>query len=286
VALEQPPEEGTVLESFSQIQDAIGRAKASKGSAAIPPIQAVLSKLPTPPAAVTTGATGACFRPISRPPAPLLISLDDGDLDGGEIFRIRAEKTLIGRTDGDVRIDHDSQVSSRHAEIVRVEKPSGFSWILHDLNSSNGTFVRCSLAKLGRDAIFIIGARRFRFELPSPAASAGGTPEDGTKMFDSASIPVLVWPSLVEVTSSGQGEKHQLRSGVVTIGCKGSGCDIILDDPLVADNHATILCDSRGAWSLKAAPSTNGVWARINQVKLTESCHFRCGEQCFRFVLL
>ncbi|MFM9058303.1 MAG: hypothetical protein ACKOSQ_04150, partial [Planctomycetaceae bacterium] len=59
------------------------------------------------------------FRPLFRPPVPRLTILDDGEQACGQTVRLREEVTVIGRTDGDVRLPHDMLVSTRHAEIVR-----------------------------------------------------------------------------------------------------------------------------------------------------------------------
>src|SRR5262249_44092885 len=59
----------------------------------------------------------APFKPTRRPPMALLCYLDDGSEDG-EWFRMRTDRFVIGRTEGDVRIPHDGMISPRHAEIT------------------------------------------------------------------------------------------------------------------------------------------------------------------------
>lgn len=56
--------------------------------------------------------------------------------NAGEIFQINKPKVIIGRGDADVTI-HDLEASRMHAEIDVV----GERVVLHDLNSTNGTFV-------------------------------------------------------------------------------------------------------------------------------------------------
>ncbi len=78
----------------------------------------------------------AALRPTSTPDA--LLGLDWGDQD---------QELIIGRgTACDIVIGHES-VSRRHARLIRRDG----AWILHDLGSTNGSFVngsrigRCSL---------------------------------------------------------------------------------------------------------------------------------------------
>src|SRR5687767_9878591 len=54
-------------------------------------------------------------RPTGRPPVALLVLLDDGERSGEEI-RIRGERFVLGRTEGDVTIPHDSLISGKHVE--------------------------------------------------------------------------------------------------------------------------------------------------------------------------
>lgn len=55
------------------------------------------------------------FRPVLRPPVPVLTVLDDGSQDEGEQYRLRGEVFAIGRTSGDARLPNDASISGRHA---------------------------------------------------------------------------------------------------------------------------------------------------------------------------
>src|SRR5262249_32438237 len=103
------------------------------------------------------------FRPSQRPAMALLIVLDDGR-DDGETIRIRTDRFVIGRTDGDLRIGHDGLMSARHAELSRTASDGGSQWVLTDLGSTNGTFVRVGNALLKSGYEFILGRSRYRFE--------------------------------------------------------------------------------------------------------------------------
>jgi hypothetical protein len=58
------------------------------------------------------------FRPSARPPVAILIMCDDGEISG-EVFRLRGERFIIGRTEGDLQLRDDPQVSSRHVALTR-----------------------------------------------------------------------------------------------------------------------------------------------------------------------
>ena len=93
----------------------------------------------------------------------LLKIVDDGN-DEGETIRMRGDKVLIGRTEGDVVISHDITMAPRHASITRV--PNG-TWELTDLGSPEGTFLRVTSATLRRGSTFLIGSTKLLF---TPAA--------------------------------------------------------------------------------------------------------------------
>lgn len=224
------------------------------------------------------------YRPALRPPVPVLTVLDDGSPDHGEDVRLRKEVCVIGRSSGDVQIPNDPWVSGLHAEIRRQSWKGGFQWHLHDCESSNGTFVRCVRAILHENAVVILGARRFRLRNPLKTAAPADAGHE-TRHIDHWQVPETVWPVLLEVTTRGEGLHFPLRAEMLTLGRLGGGADIELDDPLLANHHATLLRQKDGTWLVKAEMTRNGVWVSISTVALTSSCLFRCGEQRFRFVI-
>lgn len=212
--------------------------------------------IPTPTSATRGGAAAADaqpFRPILRRPLVLLHVIDDGREDG-ETIRLRGDRLLIGRTDGDVTIPHDITMSTRHA---LLECEAGQVWQLSDVGSAGGTFVRVLSARLHDGSSLQLGATRFRFD-------AGAE------------------PCLVELEPDGEGARHPCRGPLVTIGHTGSGCDIGIADPFVSPVHAE-LRHTPGGWRIENR-GLNGLWVRITgPVKLAHPSQFQCGEQRFVF---
>jgi pSer/pThr/pTyr-binding forkhead associated (FHA) protein len=224
------------------------------------------------------------FRPCLRPPVPVLTILDDGSMEQGEEVRLRRERFSIGRTSGDIQIPNDSSISGAHAEIRRTPWKGGFQWHLHDLDSVNGTFVRCVRAVLHENAILILGTRRFRLRNPlKPSSMPLMTPD--TNLMDGRHIPDPVWPVLAEASAKPGAVEFSLRADRLVIGRAGGGADIELDDPLLANRHAELKRMRDGTWMIVAETTRNGIWVSISAVGLTPYSFFRCGEQRFRFVI-
>ena len=223
---------------------------------------------PPPPEKVDTAVEvpSVRFRPASRPPVPVLWILDD-DQDSGERLRIRAAVVVIGRTEGQVLLPHDPQVSSRHAEIVRRDDNGRCTWFLRDLSSTNGTFVKIVRSRLDDGSEFRIGRQQFCFRAPtgSPQAQSG-----------------LV---LVELSGDGPEQTHPISGSEFWIGRDSHCCSVSLKDPLVCPRHARIVVETRERRYLVDGGSLNGTWLRIDELALTSGSEFEIGEQRFRFTI-
>lgn len=223
------------------------------------------------------------YRPVIRPPIPILTVLDDGSIDDGEQIRIRKDSFVIGRSSGDLTIPNDATMSGRHAEIRLSSGRGQRQWMLHNLESVNGTFVRVGTATLADDTIIILGARRFRLE--KPAITEPEPPGAGTFRMDQQADAKQLWPTLTESSGKPNCLRFPLRSPQVTIGRKGGGCAIELDDPLLATLHAELVADPGGSWKIIGRKTRNGVWVNTATTPLASCCFFQCGEQRFKFVI-
>jgi len=196
------------------------------------------------------------YRPTVRDPMALLRIVDDGSADG-EVIRIRGNRIVIGRATGEVVIPHDISMSPRHAVIERQE---GGVWMLGDLGSQGGTFVRVTSARLLDGSDMLVGRTRLRFQAVD-----------------------LTEGWLVEELPDRPGTRHECHAPVASIGRTGSGCSIELNDPFVSPLHAQVHRTPRG-WMIENA-GINGLWIRIvAPIRMAAASQFQCGEQRFVFV--
>lgn len=194
------------------------------------------------------------FRPSFRRPMALLHVIDDGR-EGGEVVRMRGDRLVVGRVEGDVVLPHDICMSPAHAAIERTDDGG---WLLRDLDSSTGTFVRVTAARLVTGTVIQLGRTRLRFEEAGPTTAWLSSP------------------------AGGSGRRFECRAPLATIGRDQAGADVSLSDPFVSPIHATIRRTPRG-WRI-ANSGWNGLWVRIDQpVRMTAASQFLCGEQRFVF---
>ncbi len=220
-------------------------------------------------------------RPVLRPPVPILTVLDDGSLSTGEDRRLRGERFMIGRSEGDLVLPNDQTLSASHAEIRRVEDRGQYHWLLIDRKTSNGTFVRVNSASFFEDTVVLLGLRRFRWDAAFTKMRAGVS--GGTRMLDTNGERDRVWPRLVETGKAGEGLVFEVRQSSTTIGRLGGEADIQIDDPYLASSHATIKLTAPAPPIIESKSSSNGVWVNVKVLRLGSQAFFRCGEQVFRF---
>lgn len=223
------------------------------------------------------------FRPTRRPAMLALTVFDDGS-EEGETLRIRNEQFVIGRTDGDLVIPHDGQISGRHAEIRRVSAGGQSRWRLVDLSSTNGVYVRVRNAVLQHGQQFAIGRTRFRFDFPAAAieSSKAADPARQTTQLWQSGLNERLAPSIVEVLADGDGRRTLVQGREAWLGKDSEDCQVALaDDPFASARHARIHQDEEGRWLIENNKSINGVWLRIERLTIKDSCRFLLGEQQF-----
>jgi pSer/pThr/pTyr-binding forkhead associated (FHA) protein len=210
---------------------------------------------------------------------------DDGTEDG-ESIRIRKDCFAIGRTEGDLIIPNDAQISGRHAELRQAIVKGKYRWSLVDLKSTNGTYVRVGQAVLEHGQEFLVGSTRFRFEKQTaadpapPKASNGG--EQGTRFWQGPATPGGQSAAIVELTDAGQGARFLLDGPENWVGKDAARCQIVMfKDPLVSARHARIRRQDDGRWVVENNKSVNGVWLRVEQISFKGTCRFMLGEQKF-----
>jgi hypothetical protein len=236
---------------------------------------------PTPNA----GRPASPFRPTARPPVPILTVCDDGKLDG-EVIRLRAPRFTIGRTEGDLRFPMDGRMSARHVEITHQVVGGLHRWVVTDLQSTHGLFVRVSRTALADRAEILVGNGRYRFD-------AGTTERDATVDHVPAEpVPSETqgWadgpgplrpPALTELLGREVGNRLVLVKPEYWIGSDPS-CPVCRpDDPFCEPRHVRLYRGSKG-WHAEHNKTPNGLWLRMTQIVAESALQFQVGEQRFK----
>jgi hypothetical protein len=263
---------GTLIETDEDIRQALQSRLRSQPAAG--------QTAPPPPVARASNT----YRPTARPPVALLTVFDDGRTDG-EVIRIRDTKFVIGRTEGDLRVALDGRMSSRHVEITCQVVGGLARWVVTDLQSTHGMFVRVSRTVLADRAEFLVGNGRYRFEAPGvdPGATAAYMASDPgrgeTQAWDGPG-PVRL-PALVELLGSEIGNRLVLTKPEYWIGADPSCAVARPDDPFCEPRHARVFRTPKGGWAAEHNKTLNGLWLRLPQVVAEPMVQFQIGEQRF-----
>jgi hypothetical protein len=224
------------------------------------------------------------FRPTARPPVAILTVYDDGKLDG-EIVRIRDHRFIIGRTEGDLRIPIDGRISSRHVEITHQLVGGSHRWVVTDLQSTHGMFVRVSKTALTDKAEFLVGNGRYRLDVPQLDATTTSGPEPAgqgsgeTHGWDDTRNPFRP-PALTELIGNEIGNRVLLMKTEYWIGSDPSCAICRPDDPFCEPKHVRLHRGSRG-WHVEHNKTRNGLWLRMPQITVESVLRFQIGEQRF-----
>src|SRR5208282_3190479 len=260
---------GTLIETDEEVRQAISGLK-GQGQPESPPTATIRVATPTP----NKGPSATLFRPTVRPPMAVLTVCDDGKLDG-EVIRIRDQRFVIGRSEGDLKIPIDGRISSRHVEITLQTVGGLHRWVVTDLQSTHGMFVRVSRTVLADRAEFLVGNGRYRFDSPQSTADA--------------TVAQVAEPGVSGATQGWDGSPSPFRPPAVTemigyeIGTDPT-CSICRpDDPFCEPRHVRLFRTPNGSWYAEHNRTQNGLWLRMSQIVVDSVVRFQIGEQ--RFVL-
>jgi FHA domain len=282
------PEEraGTVLETEDDIRRALSAGHKQRQPA--PPLAIDPSLSPAPSSPTSAAARPAVpFRPTVRPPLAVLTVFDDGKTDG-EVIRIRDQRFLIGRAEGDLRIPFDNRISARHLEITHQVVGGLHRWVVTDLQSMHGMYVRVSRTVLADKAEFLVGNGRYRFDAPHTDAGATAdqlAKESGfgeTHGWDERASPFRP-AAVTELIGSEIGNRMLLIKNEYWIGSDPS-CPICRpDDPFCEPKHVRLYRGgARGGWHAEHHKTHNGLWLRMPQITVETVAQFQIGEQRFQ----
>jgi hypothetical protein len=227
------------------------------------------------------------FRPMARPPIAVLTMCDDGKPEGAA-FRIVRRRFVIGRTEGHLRIEIDGRISARHVEISLLTIAGrNHRWVLTDLHSTHGLFVRVRRARLADQAEFLVGNGRYRFDAPRfhEGVSTDTFIDEGslgtTDPWCDDTTPIQA-PTLTELINHEIGNRVILAKPEYWIGSDAACAICRENDPFCEPRHARVYRGPRGSWQVEHSKTHNGLWMRISQVAVESTVHFQIGEQRFR----
>src|SRR5262249_24419900 len=158
-------------------------------------------------------------------------------------------------------------------------------WVITDLQTTNGLFVRVSRTALGDKAEFLVGAGRYRFEAataraadtPDAPRSVGADPSNRRRVRRTSSGH----PMLVELNGLTPA-RIPLTKPECWIGSDPECAICRSGDPFVEPRHVRLYRDADGTWHAQNNKSANGLWYRVPQITVGEACLFQIGEQRFR----
>src|SRR5438309_4733946 len=137
---------------------------------------------------------------------------------------------------------------------MRERTAGGFRWVLKDLSSTNGTYVRVGGTVLVDQAEFIVGRGRYRFEAGTvgqgTTTDAPGLLAGGTVAWGNDSNRSIV-STVVEIVPAGNGQRLALSQTEYWIGRDPKCCALARpDDLLVNTRHARLYGDPKGLWRI------------------------------------
>jgi FHA domain len=282
----QPEERlGTVLDTDEDIRQALLSAHRRRQPG--PPTSVEPAPAPAVREAEPSVARAAVpFRPTARPPVAVLTVFDDGKADG-EIIRIRDHRFIIGRTEGDLLIPIDGRISARHVEITHQVVGGLHRWVVTDLQSTHGLYVRVSKTVLADKAEFLAGNGRYRFD--APYTDSGGTVAelgrggdfDSTRGLDDGASPFRP-AAVTELIGAEIGNRMLLNKNEYWIGSDPT-CPICRpDDPFCEPRHVLLYRKDKGSWHAEHNKTPNGLWLRMPQITVESLAQFQIGEQRFQ----
>nr|WP_261341178.1 FHA domain-containing protein [Fimbriiglobus ruber] len=213
---------------------------------------------------------------------------DDGQPDG-ETVRLRTDRFVIGRTEGDLCIPHDGLISTRHVEISRQLVGGTYRWVVTDLQSTNGLYVRVTRTPLSDRGEIIVGRGRYRYDGPAPTGDGtvdhlpgDPTPTGSTVGWGNAPSGTA-HATLTELISGGIGNRVVLTGQEYWIGTDPTCAIRRPDDPFCESRHVRLYRNSKGGWTAEHPKTANGLWVKVDQVVADAKIfQFQIGEQRFR----
>jgi pSer/pThr/pTyr-binding forkhead associated (FHA) protein len=218
----------------------------------------------------------------ARAPSSLLVVIAE-DGSEGKVFPLPNRALDIGRTEGDIVLPDDLYVSPRHARL----RPEGAGWVLRDLDSTNGIYVRIRKPHVLQDGdLLLLGLEVLQFQTVNHAERGlGHASQHGTLLFGSplTSRRARLCQRTVEGVSR---DVYHLFRDETVIG-REVGDLVFTADPFLSRRHAVIRRNvATGDFSLVDLDSSNGTYLAIRgDTTLLHGDLVRIGQHLFRLDL-
>jgi pSer/pThr/pTyr-binding forkhead associated (FHA) protein len=173
----------------------------------------------------------------------------------------------------------DPYLADHHARIER----RGSRWVLVDLGSRNGTFLRARGTRtLGEHEVVLAGKQVLALDLlPKEQPEAHHAEEHGVLLFGTPVIPA--WARLRQLTMSGVArDVYYLTRSEIALG-REDGDILFPEDEFMSRCHV-VLQHQDGSATLVDQGSSNGTFLRIRgEHEIVGGDHIRLGDQLLRF---
>lgn len=230
----------------------------------------------------------AVFAPRRRPWYPQLIIVDDHSADSGELVRLRKDTFTLGRSGCDLSFPAEGLMSGTHAKVSLQEiSTNHWDWVLEDLASRNGVFVRQNEFQLrpgnefliGGTKVIVHGDRQLTRKSEEPIPFYAAYEADAAQIRNRSELEICPYLFSQEATIL------PLPAKRMQLGRNGEGAISLAVDPFVEPLHALIQKTDSLSWKIVDQKSLNGIWVRIRRAVLSQTTSFILGEQRFRFTL-
>ena len=194
------------------------------------------------------------------------------------------DKFTIGRDRGDLVVDGDPFLSTRHA-MIRREKGQ---FLLQDLGSRNGTFIHIrGEAELLPGDEMMMGSQIFRVRIERDSDDREEEEEEGGFRTQRLAAPSHSGPILERVVKGRRVDEVFPLTKEKTIIGRDEGDICFPDDGLLSGVHASVVrreAEHGSTHVVRDEGSRNGVFLRVRDLwPLQEGDVFTAGRQVFRF---
>ncbi len=238
-----------------------------------------------PPAEQFTLEEAQPIRPLRRIAYPRLIIRGDSDDAASEVIWLRTPLFTLGRAEGDLCFPVESLMSASHCRFKLVALANNqWAWVIEDLDSRHGTYMRCKETELTPGMEILIGGTRLRLHGNRTLSKLTSNPH-----VDYFCAPAEQISGIDQLEVQSYSITHP--ANFLSLGPKRTEIgrlshEALRSDPFLEPNHLVIERIAAATWKVKDRNSLNGLWVRINTAYvLTNSVQILAGEQRIDFEL-